>query len=373
MPPPIPPPPAQATAAETRLAVRLVAKVAVAAVALFFAYTQMYRPDSAMMDYGRKSAPTWLLWKAERLDEAKIRAHPGGKVLWLVGSSILRESFDEDLLNEQLAARESPWRVQKFGLSRGAAGLTAGLLERLPLREGDRVLHSVSMDNFHRDWLAFSHIPDSYLMALLDRDDILRTAELSPQRRAELVLATPWRYWAFQEEIATAWWEWLNAPIYGVPKRRTSSRFLTFRDQELHADLEKARALGEASFNHVQEDETDWTDTQFNIAGIQSMRRRCAERGVSFTLVDIPPRQEYVVRFLPPAVRAQWAAWKQAQPDLVYFPQLPEDDFYDLRHPNYRGRASLIGYLLEWLEAPVRGSPAPIHWTPPSAPEETPP
>ena len=31
------------------------------------------------------------------------RSHNGGKILWLIGSSLIRESFDESWLNNQLA------------------------------------------------------------------------------------------------------------------------------------------------------------------------------------------------------------------------------------------------------------------------------
>lgn len=365
MPPPIPPPPPQPDEAETRLAVRLVAKVALGALAFFLALSALYTPSGRLMDYGRENPPAWMLWKVDRLDHTALRAHEGGRVLWLVGSSILRESFDEEALNAALAERRSPWRVQKFGLSRGAAGLSSGLLERLPVRAGDRVMHSVSMDNFHEDWLEFSDIPDSWLMALLSRRVVWETRELPVQKRIELVLAAPWRYWALQEDMVNAWWEWVNAPLYGLPRPRKVSRFVTFRQTEEHANLAEARAQGEESYNHVSPDETDWSETQFNAAGIARMRAFAAARGANFTLVDIPPRQEYVRDFLHPEVRAQWTAWKAAQPDLVYFPQLPEDDFYDLRHPNFRGRARMNEVLVEWLAQTTASGDATPH-------EETP-
>ena len=62
----------------------------------------------------------------------------------------LRESFNEAKINQALTAQDSPWRVRKFGMTRGAAGVSAVLLRQLPVQEGDLVVHSVAMGNFSK-------------------------------------------------------------------------------------------------------------------------------------------------------------------------------------------------------------------------------
>ena len=85
------------------------------AVGVFFTVASLYGPDTFFMRYGRSEAGAWNIWKAERLDEEKLRAHDGGRVLWVVGSSITRDSSDEAWVNTVLEETGSPYRLAKSG------------------------------------------------------------------------------------------------------------------------------------------------------------------------------------------------------------------------------------------------------------------
>ena len=155
MPKVIPPPPPQPSLEETKVAVRHVRWFAVLALALFGVMASMTGPDSYFVEYGRTNAASWNLLKLRQLDESAVRSHRGGKVVWLVGSSMLRDSFDEKELNKALAERDSDYRAVKFGQARGATGLSRGILRGLPLQEGDLVLHGMGVENLRKDWVEF--------------------------------------------------------------------------------------------------------------------------------------------------------------------------------------------------------------------------
>jgi hypothetical protein len=141
MPKPIPPPPPQPSREETAHAVRHVVVYALLALMLFFGFAAMTGPDSFFVQYGRDNGSSWNLWKLRNLDMEQHRTHSGGKIIWLVGSSMLRDSFNQVKLNQALAANDSEFRAIKFGQTRGAAGLSRGIVSQLPIREGDVVLH----------------------------------------------------------------------------------------------------------------------------------------------------------------------------------------------------------------------------------------
>ncbi|MEL6347577.1 MAG: hypothetical protein AAFV53_31005 [Myxococcota bacterium] len=115
------------------------------------------------------------------------------------------------------------------------------------------------------------------------------------------------------------------------------------------------RDFGEHSPNYINRARFDLSPTQFNIAGIDEMREQTAERGAELRIIHIPYRQELQLKLRTAPVRDDWDAWRQAQPELCFFPQLPEDHYYDLRHPNTKGRDALSRYFVDWLEETPRG------------------
>ena len=93
------------TEAETRDAARFALGL-MALAALFFGVLSLgYGLRAPFVELGREGTVSWMFWKLDTLDAAALRAHPGGRVMWLVGSSVIRESFDEALVNQGLAER----------------------------------------------------------------------------------------------------------------------------------------------------------------------------------------------------------------------------------------------------------------------------
>ena len=124
MPKPIPPPPPLPTLEETQVGLSFLRRVVVIGLAVFFLWTLLYQQTSILVEYGRDNSIAWTVWKAEVFDEQAYRTEKDHKMVWLVGSSILRESFDEKELNQKLEEADIPVRVAKFGMDRGAAGLS---------------------------------------------------------------------------------------------------------------------------------------------------------------------------------------------------------------------------------------------------------
>lgn len=350
MPKTTPPPPPQPTVEQTVDAVRLVRWLALGTLALFLAWAGTYSGSSAMVSYGRDNGASWNLRSARRLDVVALRSHEGGRIVWLVGSSILREAFDETVINEVLGQLGSPYRVRKFGQTRGASGLSQGMLSRLPIEPGDLVVHNLAVENFRAEWLSFTDIPDYRVLMLLDDARIWQIKEWSIAAKLELLVARPQDFYRYQEEAMEGWYRWFRAPAEGkLPKKRSRSFHIRFKSLQEHRKLSMVRAKGELSRNVIGSGELDLSDAQFNMQGLQWMREDCARLGVPLILVDLPQRQEYRELYLQPGVWEAWSQWMEQQPELVHFPQPPDDDFYDMKHPNSRGRLMLSTHLVQWL------------------------
>lgn len=316
---------------------------------LFLAYALTYDVNSFFVRYGRDSTPSWMLWKASHLDEAKLRAHPGGRVAWLVGNSVLRESFDEDAINTALAGEQSPWRVVKFGQDRGASGLATGLLDRLPIQPGDVVVHAVGLENFLQGWISRTGVPWWHISMLLPPSAILEIQEYTPQERLEILLSAPRDFWAFHDEAMEGWRRWLLAPLYGAPKPRKKHYTLRFHEYERRPNFGKGAVFDDEHPFFISADRVDLTDAQFNVWGLHRMQQTCARRGVPMALIDVQPRQQYQSELMSADARALWERWRSEQTDLTVFPTIPDDDYYDMKHPNYRGRAAMSAHLVTWL------------------------
>lgn len=349
MPKPVPPPPPQPTEAETRDAVRLLRWITLAALASFLLYARTYGLHGPLVEYGRSEQPSWILWRIDQLNEAGLRAHPGGRVVWLVGSSILRESFDEDAINAELAQRDSVFRVYKLGMNRGATGIAEGILEHLPVREGDIVLHSVGMENYLADWLDATGLPWWQVTMLAPTDLWMASGDWTWQRKLEILCSWPRDYWWYQEEAATGWQRVFESPWDGWPTRRKSNVTLHFHTYEREPAWARRPPSDVYHPYYLHPSDIDMSEGQFNMMGLVRMRAFVAARGARLVLADIPPRQEYQDKLMAPSVREQWERWRDAQPETMKFPQIPDDDYYDMKHPNFRGRAWISHILVNWI------------------------
>lgn len=363
MPRPIPPPPPQPSVEETQAGVRLVGVVAAGFLTAFLGISQQYHLRGWAVEYGRDNGASWNLYKLDRLKVSRLRGSEDRRVAWLVGSSILRDSFDEEAINDSLEFMDSDWRVAKFGQTRGASGMSWGVVRRLPLEPGDVVVHNVAMENFRADWLDFTGLPGWRVQLMLQPEELLAVEEWPWQTKLEELVALPRDFYRFHEEHMAGVQRWLALPFTGKwPRPRRRSMHTRYREAEEIGNLHSARARGEDSPYFLGDEDVDLSPSQFNMTGISRIREACAASGVDLHLVDIPPRQEYSATFMTDGVRQQWDEWRAQQPELSYFPQLPERAYYDMKHPNSEGREILSRYLIDWLHQPSRGEPAPLDW-----------
>ena len=363
MPRPLPPPPPQPSQAETPHAVLFVRVLCVVAVALFGTVSAGYHNDAGMADYGRNHGQAWNQWKALQLDDASLRAHDGGQIVWLVGSSILRESFDEDAINTALTAQDSPFRVAKFGQTRGTSGISIGMLRQLPLREGDRVLHNVAISNYRSGWLNTAKLPSSRILMMRNLSELHRFEDWPIQERIEAIASIPPNFYANREAVMAGQISWVEDRLAGKKPRAAKPFFhLKYRSVET---MSRSGTPGPKHGMHIAADELDFGPTQFNIDGLTEMRTLCEATKTDLYLLNIPQRQEYMAELVHDDAREAWEEWRDAQPEMQHFPQLDEDNYYDFTHPNFRGRNVLTNYLIDWLANPTTGSPPTLTWAVP--------
>jgi len=350
MPKAIPPPPPQASPEETALAVRHVRGFLVLALMLFLGLASLVQPDSFFVNYGRENGASWNLWKLRHLDESEERAHEGGKIVWLVGSSMLRDSFNAKTLNRVLGERGSDFRVVKFGQSRGATGLSRGVLQDLPLREGDLVIHGMGVENLHKDWVEYSLLPDWRIMLMNRTTQIWDIESWDVQKKLEASAAVPSNFFMYQDEAMAGWVHWINAPFYlELPALPTGHRHLRYRARQKISRTQKMVDSSEQFRNHMRPDDLDFGDTQYNIKGLADFRRIVEDAGAELVLFEHTGRQQYRDIYIDDEVEARWGRWWQMQAEVIELPTLPEDFFYDMKHPNRKGRTLLTAYLADWL------------------------
>jgi hypothetical protein len=357
MPKTVPPPPPQPSVAQTRAGVRLLFGLSALIIALFLALSAPYGNDYWAVEYGRENGASWNIMKARAIDEDALRAHPGGKLVWLVGSSILRESFSQKRINANLTAQNSEWRVVKFGQTRGASGLSAGMLKHLPLRPGDQVIHSLAVENLRKNWLDFTELPDWRVLMMLDTTEIWQIKEWSIAKKIEATVAFPRGFYRYHDEAIGGWTRWLKALLrLKNPKKHLKSWHIGARQKHNNKKLATQQNLEIDSKFGIRNNDYDDSSTQFNRMGLDRMRKFCAERGVSLTLIHIPQRKEYRERFVDERVKKRWRRWLKTN-KVTRFPQPKEMDFYDMKHPNRNGRHLLSSYFLTWLADPTPRPP----------------
>lgn len=349
MPKPIPPPPPQASEDETGRAVRLARWLYALVIGAFLLLAAGYSPQGFPVDYGREASLSWTLWKLEGLDVDTLRAEGDGRIVWLLGASVVRESFDEDVINAALP--EGGPRVVKIGFDRGASGLAYGMARRLPLQPGDLVVHNVSANNFRRDWIAFVELPHWWLTTLYTPGEFWAIDELSVQDKIEgSVNYAPRRFWSNHDEHQEGLFLWARSPLSGAPEARGQSVHLRFHTGETRKGFHKWRVSERARRQRVHSLERwDASPEQFNARGLTLLRERCEVRGAELLLITIPPSDAMSELLVEPGVEPLWTEL-MAEAGIEAWPKPPEDDYHDFIHPNFRGRAMLSEHMVEWLD-----------------------
>ena len=93
------------------------------------------------------------------------------------------------------------------------------------------------------------------------------------------------------------------------------------------------------------------------------MKRLGADKGVDLVAIFLPTRQQYMAEMVHPKARARFLEYMEHfDHQQAFFPQLPEDAYYDLIHPNKAGRDIQSQYLLDWLQNPVEGVMPELTW-----------
>jgi len=347
MPKPIPPPPPLPSPAETKAGLRFLFVTMMVGMVFFGVWTLLYRGDSALLDYGRNSSISWVVWKAENLDEKQYRPQPETKVIWLLGSSILRESFDEKEINRRLEAKKIPIRVVKFGINRGASGVVFALLRKLPIREGDIVLHSLSPGNFRKDWMKAVKLPAYRLMSLYEPQDFWDLGEWSLADKLEQSVAYPRYYWRNHEDGTNAFTAlWFDITEQTIPEKKRPRFYLRY-----HRFKKKKKSkmkYGSEHFDSFPPEDNDRSPQQTNIIGLKKMRKIVSEKKATLKLVDIGASQIYMEDVLNDDLVIWWKEWKE-QNQVWSIPAMPLSEYYDLKHPNYKGRERLNEQLFLWI------------------------
>jgi hypothetical protein len=366
----LPPLPSEA---DTARGLRFLRLCLAAGLGFFLLFLPLYGPESPLLRWGRSHSTAWTVLRAAELrDEAGLRGHDGrspadraagappqpGRVVWALGSSVLRESFDEDVVNSALEAQDSPFRLRKLGQNRGAPALTAPLLAQLPVQPGDLILHNVALDHFRSDWLGWTKLPKSALARLADPATLWAVEDRGLPHRLEQAAAIPPRFWAWHDEVMGGYTAWLLGLgfYFQVPKDAKGGSLLRFHTflragkmRPQYFEAERARYTLTAA-------DLDLSPNQINAVGLRSLREGAAARGATLVLIDVPTSAWDQWVWQDEGARAAWDGLRASWPELVVAPQLDDVEFYDRRHPNRLGRAELSAWLAGWIDAPTPGS-----------------
>jgi hypothetical protein len=360
VPKPIPPPPPQPSRQETQLAVRWVYCLAVSLLCFWGLNTLGYHNEGFFVGYGRTTNRSWLEWKMSRTEPASLRNDGQNKIIWLVGSSILREAIDETKLNEKLKKAKSSYRVLKLTQARGTPIISHGLIKKLAIEQDDELLVSVAPENFKKDWLNFTGMTPWFLSFFLDKNEMWAVSEYGLADKLEQWVAVPTPFFTFHYEYQGGVARWLQTPIHGVPQMDYDLHYLKFRNWDEIKTLNKSRRAGKKSRYYLSGRDLDFSEHQVNAQGVAWIQAHVQQRSLALTWLEVPSRPEYRSLFMAPEAQAQWNLWKRQFKNMLTLPQQPNDHYYDMKHPNFRGRFNLTHALFRWILS-KEGLSAPGH------------
>lgn len=366
----LPPLPSEA---DTARGLRFLRLCLAGGLCFFLLFLPLYGPESPLLRWGRSHSTAWTVLRAGQLSaESGLRDHDGrsaderaaaapprpGRVVWALGSSILRESFDEAKINAALSAQGSAYRLRKLGQNRGGPALTAPLLDRLPIAPGDLILHNVALDHFRRDWLGWTKLPKSALARLADPAALWALEDRGFAHRLEQAAALPPQFWAWHDEVMGGYSAWtLGLSFYlQRPKPAKAGSLLKFHTFLRAAKMRPPYFEAERARYSLSDADLDLSPQQINAVGLRALREGAEARGARLVLLDIAPSAWDQWVWQDASARAAWDGLRASWPELVLAPQLEDVDFYDRRHPNRLGRAKLSAWLAAWIDAPTPGS-----------------
>jgi hypothetical protein len=339
---------------ETRAATRLLAGVIAAFVLVYVAITSLVTRDGWLVRVGISEEVHEALIHAQTIDRAgRWGDRP---VVWLVGSSILREAFDPDDLQRRLAVGGEDVGVEKIAFGRGAPLFTWALLDDLDVRPGDRVVTTVSYDNFRKGWLQFHGKFPMYLQLLMTPRQLFQIASLPKADACEFALGAfpPRAYQQFGAAfadglLAEAAWT-VGAGPEPVPQHPG-------RDPQTREKWPDYKNLEGADKNRLGDEDLDLQAGQANVDALGWWIDAVEARGAEPWVVFVPPSPTYDATWSGPHVDERFQAWMQANvPRYVALRREGAGRYLDYKHPNYIGRAVYTRELAAWLVAD--GDPA---------------
>lgn len=329
---------------ESRSAIRLLAGVVVAALVGVGIVDQSLGPDVPLVQHGRPAE------HLQTLARALGYARQPGPTLFLVGSSVAREAFDPEQLQAELAAGGMPWPVAKFAFNRGAPVFSGAIAEQLPLAAGDVVVVQLAEDHFKHDWFHEVGNLHGHLQVLLPASRILAQSSLGLPERLEAAAAVPRNFWRWQEPARDGLEAWRRHLLEGgrrpvVPPSRARSRMRTLEREAGYVPPDPGEPLD-------QRWTLDLSDAQINLAALRRLREVVHARGAELVGVQVPFRPVlYGTRISHHTARMVRERLPAEVDRFVPLPAQPDDDYYDHRHPNARGRQAYTHALAAALTA----------------------
>lgn len=331
--------------AETTAAIRLSLGAFAVAAATYLGCGLVVRPDALSVQVGMRDEYEFVLRDADHVVRG---ARP---VVWLVGSSVVRESFDAAIAEDALHARAVDVDVEKFAFNRGTPLFTRALLRHLPVRAGDTVCTSVAEDNFTRGWLHEVDDLDGPARFLLDPIDAWSLPDLSLAERVDLVLAMvpPRSFHRYRDDYMRGLWERGEARWEGrAPRRRENVQFQPFTrgapQTLLPPDLLHRRIVNDADLvlDPAQE---NWSAL---LGWLEDVRAQ----GASPVLLVVPHHPDYGRHFVSDASVTRFnAAIDHLGAPVWRLEPAGRDDYADWNHPDDSGRAHYTRALVDRFDA----------------------
>ena len=345
---------------ETKKSVRFVYVLICVMMVFFGGLSSCYHPDALMVQYGRKTSHPWIVHKIRNLNMEERRSHDGGKIVWLIGSSLIRESFDESWINNQLAIQGAEYRVIELGMDQGNSVLAYGLMKQVPLKEGDLVLHNIALKAYISNWLEFTNLPDYQMMEIFESQDFWEFPEWDLPQKLEQASAIPYSFYANHNSYTNGltWW-YIHLVEAELPPKRKPKHYLThYKNMKT-----QFQPPSTDSRHYIGADRLSFASDQINCWGWSKMRQVAVDKGVDLVAIFLPTRQQYMAEMVHPKARMKFLEYMDhLDHPKAYFPQLPEEAYYDLIHSNKAGREIQSQYLLDWLKNPVEGEMPELTW-----------
>ena len=330
---------------ETRAATRLVALFTAIGLGVYLAMAAVVTPDALLTQQGTTEQVHFALRAAHALDrDAELGDQP---VVWLLGSSIVREAFDAEALDVLLPHQA----VRKYAFNRGGPIFVWSFLDEIDLRPGDIVVTAVHPDHFRADWLAYHNKPTVYLNTLMDADELLQIEELPLADRLDFAVTSvpPRDFWRYREAYASAASGWLLHTTLGTraPRVRTKHREDPFQTLEKTPKFDTIERLQRR--NRLNDADMVLAPGQTNYDGVHRLIAQVEGAGATAMLVYLPNNPLYYERMVSPQTMTRFHDHFAADPHYSRLSELPEDHFLDYKHVNFRGRDVLTQQLATLL------------------------